>query len=94
MVIYLDFFMSIRFLSKKLLLELRRNNISADSSIVKKSFKAQMKLANKLNVKYAIIIGDDEIKENCVIVKNFETAEQEKVSVDELVNFLKKSVTN
>ena len=49
-----------------------------------KSMKKKMNYANKQNVPFAIIIGEDEINANKVMVKNMITGEQELKSVDEL----------
>ena len=49
-----------------------------------RSMKAQMKQAAKSGAKFALIIGDDEVNENAVTVKNLETAAQEKISIDEV----------
>ena len=42
--------------------------------------KKKMTYANRINVPYAIIIGDDEIAQNKLAVKNLETGEQTKVN--------------
>ena len=42
----------------------------------KRSIKAQMKQAAKSGAKFALIIGEDEVKNSTVTVKNLETAEQ------------------
>lgn len=52
------------------------------------SLKSQMKKVDKLNVKYAFIIGENEIKNNEVAVKNMETGEQLNYNSDELLNIL------
>lgn len=49
-----------------------------------KPMKKKMNYANKLNVPYVIIIGEDEIAAGKVMVKNMETGEQELKLVDEL----------
>ncbi len=48
------------------------------------SFKAQLKKADQEKSKYAVIIGDDEIKNNVAIVKNLFTGQQESVSFDKI----------
>ena len=49
-----------------------------------KSMKKKMNYANKQNVPFAIIIGEDEINVNKVMLKNMLTGEQELKSIDEL----------
>ena len=67
---------------------LKENNVKVDICYLDKGFKQKMKYANKINVKYAILIGEDEIKENVVTLKNMETGEQEKIAVEELLKKL------
>jgi histidyl-tRNA synthetase len=71
---------------------LRDNNISAETDLMNRSVKAQMKYANKIGCKYSVIIGDNEIEENNVTVKNMETREQSNVKINELVDFMKKEI--
>lgn len=49
-----------------------------------KSMKKKMNYANKQNVPYAIIIGEDEINAGKVMLKNMMTGEQELKSVEEI----------
>ena len=67
--------------------ELRKNNIAAECDTSGKSFKAQMKAAG--SCKFACIIGPDELAANVVAVKNLQEGSQEKVSREEVVNYLK-----
>ncbi len=64
---------------------LRKNNVKVDICYMDKGFKQKMKYANKINVKYAILIGEDEINENVVTLKNMVTGDQEKITIEELL---------
>ena len=66
---------------------LRNKGISTIYDLQKRSVKAQLREANKLNCKYTIIIGEDELKQNKVTVKNMETSEQTAVEIDHIENF-------
>ena len=46
----------------------------------KKKFKAKMSYADKLSVPFVILVGEDEIKENVVSVKDMVTGEQKKLT--------------
>ncbi len=59
----------------KLVKYLRDNNKSADFDFNGKKFTKQMEKASKI-AKYAVILGDDEISNNQVSIKNLETSEQ------------------
>jgi len=67
-----------------LLTELRRKNISVTMDFAKRSMKAQMKQAAKSGAKFALIIGEDEVKNSTVTVKNLETSAQENISIAEV----------
>jgi histidyl-tRNA synthetase len=57
-----------------------------------RSFKAQMKQANKLNAKYVIIVGEDEVAQNVVTLKNMANSQQEVVAVENIIDKLKAEV--
>ena len=73
----------------KTLEELRKNDIKASFDYNPKSFGAQMKKANKINAEYVLILGEDEQKENVVTLKKCSTGEQEKYSLDEVIEIVK-----
>jgi histidyl-tRNA synthetase len=45
----------------------------------------QMKYANKRNIPYVIILGESELQENTVSIKNLASGQQEKVEAGELL---------
>lgn len=63
--------------------ELRQNGIKVQTYFEDKKLKKKMNYANKINVPYAIIIGDNEIADNKLTLKNLETGEQIICSVKE-----------
>lgn len=68
----------------KILTDLRRKNIAATMDFGKKSMKAQMKAAAKSGAKFALIVGEDEVENSTVTIKNLETAAQVNVPVAEV----------
>lgn len=62
--------------------ELRKNGLVADMSFKTASIKKQMSQANKLNARTVVIVGEDEIKNNCVVLKDMATAVQEKIDIN------------
>ena len=68
----------------ELLNSLRQKNIAVTMDFASRSMKAQMKQAAKSGAKFALIIGDDEVNEKSVTVKNLETSAQEKISFNEV----------
>lgn len=69
---------------------LRQNNIKVIVEMKRKKIKKGLDFANKENIVYAIIIGEDEIKTNAYSLKNMLTGEQKKLSLEEIVKELKK----
>ena len=69
----------------KLLNELRQKNLTATMDFSGRSLKAQMKQASKFGAKFALIIGEDEVNDKTVTVKNLETSEQETIPVEEVI---------
>ena len=65
---------------------LRNNNLKVLTELNSIKLKKAMNIANRENIKYVVIIGEDELKCNSVSLKNMITGEQEIVKIDELVN--------
>ena len=63
---------------------LRRKGKVVEYSYRKGGLKKQLEFANKLRVKYAVIIGEDEVKNQEVTIKDMETGEQRRVKLSEL----------
>ena len=64
--------------------KLRDNEIRTDLEYNGRSLKAQMKTANKLNVKCVVIIGEDEIKNGAATLRDMEAGNQSSVEFDRL----------
>lgn len=75
-----------------ILSELRINKYSADMTYNKKSFKAQLRYALKLQAKILIIIGEDELNNNVVSFKNTTTEIQTTIKKSEIVTMMKKEL--
>lgn len=73
----------------KLAEELRSNDIRTSFDYLRRSMKAQMREANKLGAQYAIIIGEDELKDKSVIIKDLSTSNQEKITLDSVQKYMK-----
>ncbi|MBR2180051.1 MAG: histidine--tRNA ligase [Selenomonadaceae bacterium] len=75
-------------LAFELLIKLRRAGLIASMDFAKRSMKAQMKQAGKSNAKFALIIGEDEVNNNTVTVKNLSNSEQQNIAIDKVVGFV------
>ena len=63
--------------------------VQADMEFGDRSLKSQMKRADRLGAPYVVIIGDKELSEGSVILRNMKTKDQEAVAVDDIVETLK-----
>ena len=72
----------------KLLNDMRSQGLSVQMDYAGRSMKAQMKQANKFNARYAVIIGEDELKEEAVVLRDMQGSEQEKVAIKDIINKL------
>lgn len=71
--------------------QLRDNEINTDIySNFNKDMKAKLKYADKLNIPYVCIIGEDEMQEKVVMLKNMKEKVQEKVGVEEMIQIISK----
>ena len=66
----------------KLATELRKLKVNTEIYLNNKKIKAKMKYANKLEIPYVIVIGDDEISSGKIKVKNMETGEEVQCDID------------
>lgn len=69
----------------KLMRELRMQGIKTEMDSLGRNIKGQFKYANRLDSKYTIIIGDNELDQNSVSIKNMETSEQKQVPLQDIV---------
>src|SRR3989338_539654 len=74
----------------KIFEEFRKANIRAAESLGKDSLKSQLNKANRLGVRYSLILGHKEALEGIIIIKNMETGKQETIKLDKAVEEIKK----
>ena len=68
---------------------LRDNGIRAQLNCEKKKFKAKITYADKLSIPYVVFMGEDEIKNNIVALKELATGEQTNTGFDEALERIK-----
>ena len=69
--------------------KLRLAGITADLDFEGRSLKAQMRGANRMGARYALIMGEDELAKGSVTVRDMETSEQEEVAREGLLDRLR-----
>jgi histidyl-tRNA synthetase len=70
--------------------QLRAENIACELYPDASKFDKQMKYANKRNYPFIAIVGEDEMKDNSITLKNFASGEQSKINIEQLITRLKK----
>ena len=64
----------------------RRNGISCEIDFLERSLKSQMREADRQKAEFVIIIGENELRNDHVSVKNMKTGNQTIVMIKDLVN--------
>jgi histidyl-tRNA synthetase len=65
--------------------ELRKNGVAADFSYGGKGLKAAMKAANRSGARYTLVLGERDLAEGVVQLKDMESGEQAAIGVNEIV---------
>lgn len=76
--------------SLPLMEELRRSNISTSNALGKDSLSAQLEAANKMEVPLALILGQKEVYEGSIIIRDMVSGVQEPVLLKNVVDEVKK----
>lgn len=69
--------------------KLRQEGLNVQINIEEQKIAKKFKYANSLNVKYVIIMGEDEIKNDVVTLKNMYTGEQNTIKIEEAIKVIK-----
>jgi histidyl-tRNA synthetase len=75
----------------KLMHEVRANGIDCELYPTSAKIQKQMKYANDRKVQYVALIGEEEMNEELVLLKNMESGDQVEMSIDEVIH---KLITN
>ncbi|MBR3163448.1 MAG: histidine--tRNA ligase [Clostridia bacterium] len=68
---------------------LRENGIKVQVNFEDQKLGKKFKYADNIKVEYAIIIGDDEVENNKISLKNMKTGEQQTIDIEEALKILK-----
>lgn len=71
-----------------LLQELRAARIAAEIDYLNRKMRPQLRAADRIGSKYALIIGDQELAEQMLILRDMETGEQEEIALTEITESL------
>jgi len=69
--------------------DLRNAGINTEIYFDDKKIKAKFKYADRLNIPYVIVIGEDEIKSGMLTIKNMQEGSQEQMPIEKIIKKLK-----
>jgi len=72
--------------SLNILFKLRQHYIKCDMDFLNRSLKSQLKEANKLNAHYVLIIGDEELLNGTVKIRDMKLNNETEVKIDDIIN--------
>lgn len=78
--------------AQQLVYRLRGFGVKAETDLMERSLKAQMKYADKKGFSFTIVLGDDEIEAGKGVLKDMRTGEQKDVSLDSIVDRLRNHI--
>lgn len=76
--------------SLKIIEELRKKKIPVFEDLGRESLKSQLKLANKKGIPLVLILGQKEVYEESIIIRNLKTSIQENIPLSRLIDSIKK----
>lgn len=77
----------------KLFEDFRKENISIAEAFGKNALKAQLEVANKLDVRFTLILGQKEVLDGTIIIRDMESGAQEIVDIKKIVSTVKKKLS-
>lgn len=78
----------------KLMNKLRLSGVAVVEMVGKKTLKAQIKTAEKMGIKLALLLGQKEVFDGTIILRDMTSGVQETILVDKLVEEVKKRLNN
>ncbi|WP_062234218.1 histidine--tRNA ligase [Fictibacillus sp. FJAT-27399] len=75
-----------------LLYRFRKAGLKADKDYLDKKMKAQFKAADRTNAKFVAVLGDDELANGVISVKDMESGEQTEVALDQVTEYILKQI--
>ncbi|MFH1252809.1 MAG: histidine--tRNA ligase [Candidatus Uhrbacteria bacterium] len=72
--------------------ELRQSGLSVREAFGKGSLKGQLELANKLQVPFTLILGQKEVLDGTVIIRDMESGAQEIIDATKIVSIIRKKL--
>lgn len=75
----------------RLMYSLRSKGLAAEMDLMGRSLKAQMKYANKLDSRFALILGEEEMDKGIAVIRDMSAGEQFEIPVPEILEYFVRS---
>lgn len=72
--------------------QLRQAGLSADGDLMGRKMKGQLRAANRLNARYAVVIGEDELSRGTVQVKDLTRGDQVEIATEDLIRHVRREI--
>jgi len=69
--------------------DLRKSNIPTEVDLSRKKFKKLLNYANKINVENVVLVGERDLENNQVTIKDMSSGEQELIAIEDIVDYIK-----
>ena len=69
-------------------IKLRKKGFKVEKDYLDRSLKAQLKSADRFQVKFVVIIGEEELSKGQVILRDMKTSAQTEISINNLEAYL------
>ncbi|MCR5182100.1 MAG: histidine--tRNA ligase [Clostridia bacterium] len=79
-----------RLAGQKIMRDLREQGAKVQMDDLQRNFKGQFKYADRINARYTIVLGDNEIEKGAATLKNMETGDQVEVKFEDLYEAITK----
>ncbi|MGX4669699.1 histidine--tRNA ligase [Cerasibacillus sp. JNUCC 74] len=72
--------------------QLRKQGIQADKDYQNRKMKGQLKAADRYQAKYVLILGENELKDRTIVIKEMATGNQETIALNSVIAVLKEKL--
>lgn len=76
----------------EILSKLRKNKIKADMDLMEKGISKNLDYANSLGIPYVLFVGEKELKQKKVKLRDMKSGKEQMLSIDKLINLLKEEI--
>jgi histidyl-tRNA synthetase len=70
--------------------QLRQSGFRVEMDSLRRSMKSQLREANKMRAKYTAILGEEELKNKKITIKEMGTGDQKTIEIDSILSFFQK----